>query len=326
MPDIFYGNKDIDLIKNFDIHKFAVREKDPYIKGKPFMFITTPKLNFSDANVNQETYFAHMKQNFPKLMGCLTYDSNGGLATSSPFIRLLSNNFIGLDGKDLVAKTTDIGETFYGYKQTISGPYIDSVVGDMINVRYVENKYLPITHLHKLWMDYREHVGRGRMVPTEATIEKGEIDFLSTLYYFVTDFDGETILYYARYTGIVPVSNPYSSLVSNYRESRDIPDLSIEYAYSYKEDMNPDILLSFNKLSNYTPSELENVENQTKSKHIPSADEVNRLIQPSSIEQHEAFAKEWYRTDYTLPIIAVTKKDNNVDSIDPKAKYKLVFI
>lgn len=326
MPNRFYATEDIDLIDKFDIHKLAVRQKDPYMKGKPYMFMTTPKLNLCKENNSRDSYFEYMKTNYPKLMGSLTYDATSEFCTASPFIKLLSNNFIGLDGKDLAAKTTDVGETFYGYKQTLSGPYIDSIVGDMINVRYVDTKFLPVIQLHKLWMDYREHVGRGLMSPTQETINTGEYDFLSSLYYFVTDFDGSTILYYARYTGIVPVSNPYSALISNYREAHDIPDISVEYAYSYKEDMNPDILMSFNKLVKYSPNELTNVENSTKQVNIPIEGDIKTLIQPTSVEEHESFAKEWYRTIYSLPLIVKSKTNPNADSIDPKTKFKLIFM
>lgn len=326
MPNKFYATEELDLINKFDIHKFAVRQKDPYIKGKPFMFMTTPKLNLSKQNISRDSFFQYMKNNYPELTKSLTYDTESELHTSSQFIKLLSNNFLGLDGKDLTAKTFDIGETFYGYKQMVSGPYIDSIVGDMINIRYVEQKYLPVIQLHKLWMEYREHVGRGLMVPTKETIKNGEYDFLSSLYYFITDFDGSTILYYARYTGIVPVSNPYSSLIANYREGHDIPDISIEYAFSYKEDMNPDILMSFNKLIKFSPSDLMNVENSVKQVVIPYEDEIKPLIQPTSVEQHETFASSWYRTQYTYPMIVKSKMNANVDSIDPKTKFKLIFM
>ena len=53
---------------------------------------------------------------------------------------------------------------------------------------------------------------------------------------------------------------------------------------------------------------------------------VKNLIQPTSVEEHESFAKEWYRTKYSLPLIVKSKTNPNADSIDPKTKFKLIFM
>lgn len=255
-----------------------------------------------------------------KAKNSITGDNNGsgGMGSylnpysGSPFIRLLSNSFLGLEGKDLSAKTTDIGETFYGYKQTLSGPTIDSIVGDIVTVRYAEEKNLPIIKLHKLWMDYRENVGRGFFIPYEDVRANNEIDFVSSLYYFVLDRDFETILYYSKYTGIVPISNPYSALSASYGSTTEVPDISIDYVYSYKEDLDPRILIDFNMLAQNTSYEkLSGTTNLSSLTNIPNS---------SDYSSYDPTNKKFYDN----PLI-VKEKTSGGDSLTPNYRFKLIY-
>ena len=350
--DLFINEKNIDIVKKYDVFKNWKKEKEPYMKGIPMMFMTSTRMNLSTINTNRDSYFALMSVNMPEILRTLSnhytitdaptistsdgiignflnnivrnnaWQQNQGIYamenpqgvylnpySSSPFMKLLNNAFLGLDGKDLSAKTTDVGESFYGYKQTLSGPYIDSVVGDIVTVRYAETKNLPIIHLHKLWMEYRENVGRGLFLPYNDVRDNNEIDFVSSIFYFVLDRDMETILYYSKYTGVVPISNPYSALTSSIGSMNEIPDIAIDYSYSYKEDLNPQILMDFNLLCNYEYNDLSGDKNTSKYVSIP-----NRADYEYDPE---------YDKLYDSPLI--TKERTNGDSITPKYKFKLIF-
>lgn len=348
MANPFINENNIDITSKYDVHKSFQRTREPYMKGIPVAFITTTRMNLSVVNSNRDNFFSEMSVNMPEIYGSLsshptTSDApiidtswngicgnvlnsvikwKGGTKAEdgylnpfngySPFIPILSNCFLGLDGKDAAAKTTEIGETFYGYKQTISGPMIDSITGDVVTVKYNELKYLPIVKLHKLWMEYRENVGRGLFIPYEDVRANFEIDFASTLYYFVLDVDFQTILYYSRYVGIVPISNPYSALTSNYTDSnaREIPDIAIDYVYSYKQDLNPEILVDFNRISTCQYSKLDGASNLGQEITIPFANS--------------------YKYDYSEikafnnPVI-VKEKINGRDTVTPRFKFKLYY-
>jgi len=113
---------------------------------------------------------------------------------------------------------------------------------------FKENKYLDIVSLHKLWLDYTEHVSRGIMLPSRHMVRRRFLDYTSSIYYFLLDFDMESILFYSKYTGCVPSNVPYD-VMSAEVGSPEVTDVSIDYLFSYKEDLNPDILYDFNTVT-----------------------------------------------------------------------------
>lgn len=305
----------INTATHYDLYKYWQQSSEPYVKGIPVAFFTTPCLNLTELNCNRSQYFSFVKGTYPDLYKSLTcMNLLAGDTTpisTSPFIRLLFGGFKGLTGKDLTAKTIDIGETFYGYKQTLPGPMIDSMVGDTVTVKYAGEKNLHIIHLHKLWMEYIENVSRGFFVPFPELVKRSEIDYVSTLYYFILDFDMETILYFSRYTGIAPISNPYSALTATIGD-HDIPELDIEYVYSYKEDLSTNILVDFNKIVQNNYHNLRGITNTSATHTIPKYNEYggNKNVRKSLF--------------YGDPIICKHVIENP-KGLEPKLVYKLVF-
>lgn len=305
----------INTATHYDIYKYWQQSSDTYTKGIPVAFFTTPCMNFSSDNANRSTYFSFVKEMYPdiyKSLSCMNLLAGDTTPVStSPFIRLLSNGFKGLTGKDFTAKTIDIGETFYGYKQVLPGPMVDSMTGDTLSVKFIGEKNLHIIHLHKLWMEYIENVSRGYFIPYHEMVQRSEIDYVSTLYYFVLDYDMETILYFSRYTGIAPISNPYSALVTTIGD-RDVPEIDIEYVYSYKEDLTPNILIDFNKILQNDYSSLRGNTNTSASHTIPRYSEYggNKDVRKSIFGNN--------------PIICRHIVENP-KGLEPKIVYKLVF-
>jgi len=302
-----YNN--IDLLKEYDIYrKSDPNSHDVYVKGIPYMFITTPKLNLSQDNIDRDNFLIYMKNIEPDLMNCLSTSGS----TISPFIKLFSNAFRGIDGKDLASRTVDIGETFYGYKQTLPISIIDSQVGDTLTVHYEEYKHLPIVKLHKLWTEYTEKVRRGTFQPSREAIQQRFIDYVASIYYFVLDFDGETILFWSKYTGAVPISVPYGDLVTDGKD-HDIPELSIEYIYSFKEDLEPGILSDFNKVSLLDADALKYSTERTQRGFIPYT--TNDLFPYNFTEEQISGSQA---------LVVATNSYDKANGM-PKRKYKLKF-
>ena len=300
----------IDPVREYDIYrKSNPVDHDVYVKGIPYMFITTPRLNLNDTNTKRDSFLLYMKNYHSDIFNALNIENK----KISPFIKLLTNSFRGIDGKDLASRTIDIGETFYGFKQTLPISIVDSQVGDTLTVTFEELKHLPVVKLHKLWVEYTEKVSRGLFSPSETAITKRFIDYVSSIYYFVLDFDGETILYWAKYTGAVPISVPYSSLVTNGFE-HDIPELTVEYIYSYKEDMNPNILSDFNKVALLDGASL------SYSTETPSKGFIPYLTQDDLMSYNF--------TDVSIKgteVLVISQDARQPDSVTPKRKYKLRF-
>jgi hypothetical protein len=300
----------IDLTREYDIYrKSNPQDHDVYVKGIPYCFITTPKLNLGSINYNRDNFLAYMYASEPDLYNSMTAQ---GSKTVSPFIKILSNSFRNMDGKDLASRTLDVAETFYGYKQTLPISIIDSQVGDTMTLKFEEYKNLPITKIHKLWVEYTEKVRRGYFSPSEDALKKRYLDYVSSIYYFVLDLDGETILYYAKYTGAVPISVPYSELVTD-GKNHDIAELNVEYVYSYKEDLDPSILMDFNKVSMLDAEGLRYKMDQPNVGWLPYM--TNDLLPYN-------FTEEQIKATNVL-VIKSDPLDNT--SIHPKYRFKLKF-
>ena len=247
----FKDNRSIDELIHFNPLHFQT-ENEPLVKGLPVIFITTPNLNLSkDINLNKLGFFKYMMDVEPDLLSVLNYKgSSNVLGSGSPFIKILTNRFKEINLSSVSMRTGTYNETRYGFKQIFPTAIIDSITANDISITYSETKNLDILKIHKCWVEYIEYVRRGLMKPSQDTIVSRTIDFTCSIYYFLLDFDMETILYYSKYTGVAPTSIPYDVLQSNVTEkNRDIIDMQINYTYCYKEDMNPDILIDFNTVS-----------------------------------------------------------------------------
>jgi hypothetical protein len=302
--------KHIDIMKEYDIYRKAnPQDHDVHVKGIPYLFITTPKLNLEQSNVNRDNFLIYMKNVEPKLFEAMTTSGT----KVEPFIKIFSNSFRGLDGKDLASRTIDINETFYGYKQTLPISIVDSQVGDNLTIKFEEYKHLPIVKMHKLWVEYTEKVRRGFFRPSKDAVQKRYIDYVSSIYYFVLDLDGETILYWSKYTGAVPISVPYSALVTDGKD-HDIAEVGIEYVYSFKEDMDPAIFMDFNKVSMLNPEGLAYRHDGIGKGVIPYL--MNDLMPYNFTEEHISSAK----------VLVVAQDAYGTSSLHPKKRYTLRFL
>ena len=310
---------DINIVKQYDIYRYWQQKYDPYVKGIPVGFMTTPVMNLTAQNYNLDSFFLYMSKNYPDIYNSLTAmdpTASGTITPStSPFIRMLTNSFKGLDGKDLTSKTIDIGETYYGHKQSLPGPNIDSITGDTINIKYSDSKNLHIILLHKLWMEYIENVSRGKFAPYKEIANRSEIDYVSTLYYFILDEDMETILFYSRYIGMAPISNPYSALTTTLGGDRSIPEIDIDYIYSFKQDLNPEILVDFNKIVQNEYSKLRGTTNNAATSVIYDYD---TYVGDKPLD----LTKSLFTNP---PVICKQPTGDSSGGINPKTLYKLVY-
>jgi hypothetical protein len=241
---------------------------DPHMTGFAYLFLTTPSLNVSDDlswvanstpfakssnnNMKASSYFQELASNEPAILRALSYPVPGSNpdASASPFIKLLSNKFTAIDMRDTVLRTKAVGETPMGYKLTLPMSYIESVSSEQLSITFHETSGLEVTKMIKLWVEYIHMVSIGWIVPNPYCLLNLELDYVSSIFYICTKPDGRTITYYAKFTGAFPIAVPYSAFGYKLGE-RDLPELTIPFAYNYKEDMDPDILaVDFNCAAN----------------------------------------------------------------------------
>ena len=245
-------DKKLNVRNFYDPHRLETFTDNYAVKAIPALFITTPMLNFDFYNINKSEFFKYLVDTDPNLLSLLSFGfkpTNFESANFSPFIKLLSNRFESFSIKSTVSQPRENGETFYGYKQYLPGPYVNSVSGDTISIEYTETENLDILNLHKAWMDYIEGLGKGIFKPSKQARDYRFLDFTSSMYLFSLAPDGETILFYEKLTGCSPISLPYDAFSSKAVNDREIVRFSIDYTWSYKDDLNPRILTTFNALS-----------------------------------------------------------------------------
>lgn len=241
--------KDVNLYTKYNTNRL-LDCVDFAVKGIPYIFFTTPMMNMTTNNCGQDSFLTYMQSTHPDLLSMLSYgsSSNNKHATTSPFIKLLSNLSRSFEPKDASSKTKEVGENFVGVKLTLPSSNVDSYVGDEFSIRFNDMRELPMLKLLNAWFVYHNNVRKGVISPTEDAIENHYIDYLSSVFFFVTEMDGETIQYWSKYTGVAPINVPFSNFSSEW-SNHDLIEYSASFVYSFKEDMNPDTLVDFNKVS-----------------------------------------------------------------------------
>jgi hypothetical protein len=252
---------------------------DPVNTNLAYVFFTTPNLNLGTGknagkNIASDSFLLNLDKTEPYILSSLTQETSN----FNSFIKLLTNRFLSFESKDIIMQTENNKETWQGYKYITPTNTIESAVADQFSITYYEDKFLPITKLHKVWVDYMEKVRKGIFLPNpDTTIARREFDYLCSAYYFLIEPDGMTISYFAKYTGVAPISLPYSSFGFKLGDNGN-SEVAINYLYQFKEDMNPEILDDFNKASSKMSSNSGSVEVKSK-KHYDN--NVRNPAQPS---------------------------------------------
>ena len=242
----------LDTRRFYDPHRLETIEADYAVKAIPALFMTTPLLNLTKTNVENNHFLKYISETDPELLSLLSFGvktDNSSQVNTSPFIKLISNRFESFTTKATTSQPREVGETFYGFKQYLPGPYINSISGDSISIEYTETGGMEILQLHKIWLDYIENISRGIFKPSRTASFNRYLDFTSSIYLFNLAPDGETILFWEKLTGCSPISVPYDVFSSKAVNDKEIIRYSIEYVYSYKEDLNPRSIQAFNTLA-----------------------------------------------------------------------------
>jgi hypothetical protein len=323
-----YQELNRELINNLDLSKFYNVDRimsphtDVSFKGISYLFFTTPVLNIDPSdtkgtasdNIESNRFFKEIKNSMPVILEVLSGNNKYG-----NFIRLLTNTFEDFSPTDTTSRNKDIGENFDGYKMAVPGTSIESRVGGDFSINYQELKGNPVTNLHKVWFEYMESVRRGLAIPSNNTITKKILDYVSSVYYFLMEPDGETISFWAKYTGVFPTAVPYSSF-SYAKGDSGVVKVSIPYSYSYKEELEPSILTDFNKVANPSQGVAKNffdfiIGNNSLKDIFWNNNEIKNYTQVEN-------------KGYTIYNNIIIEKiiDKNVFSTENSIKYKLRFI
>lgn len=170
-------------------------------------------------------------------------------AGNTPFIPIISSFADSFDIPDTSLKTRTSSETSTEYKIVMGGRNCESKGAGTFNIKYTDDRNLLVYKLHKVWLDYIDAVSFGIIKPKRDYILKAILDYAVSAYCFLLAEDGETIVYYAKYTGVFPSMNQDSLFSWDTNDKVKKLDMTIQYQYSFVEQMNPLIIKDFNSIS-----------------------------------------------------------------------------
>lgn len=213
------------------------------------VFFTRPELNLYENNgsalvpkVSNDPYFYYLDKNSKDLLKSLTRNFSA-VHDFNPF---LSNKAGSFNLKDEYIKTDEYGETFTGWKIKFGKNNIESKTADDFEIEYTEDDNYNILKMHKAWIDYISKVYRGEFDPDRNSISNRTIDYACSVYFFLCGPDGETLLFWSKYTGVFPTNIPSTAANWSKGDLMKMPKVTIRYEYSWKEDMMPTTLAEFN--------------------------------------------------------------------------------
>ena len=217
-----YERTDFDLYKRFQV--FPVL--DPYRRlnyAKEYVFFT-----------NKEVLLQ------------LQYSAD---PASLPFMNLLCNSRRSNLELPSVSTLSDI-ETpanIHGTKMTYRNTSYSADDGYEFSLEFEDSKYLEVYMLFKLYDEYENLKQYGAIEPKLNYVINKILHDQFSIYKFIVDEDFQTIVYWAKLTGVYPKSVPRDTF-SDLPETGGI-SYSIQFKAQFVEDMKPEILADFNAIT-----------------------------------------------------------------------------
>ena len=231
---------------------------------KEFLFFTKPDLNiFNDptsctSGLNTDTehngkyslatnpIFNDAYHNHLDILATLESTAKNKSGHTLPFMNILSNAVTSkLDLPGVTAETQSATANIMGVEPQYRGHSFKSDLGYDFTLQFMDTQYLEIYTLAKVYDEYSRLLKLGEIMPKKNHIVNRIIDNQFSVYKFLVGSDGETIIYYAKLTGVFITDVPRS-------EFGDPPENGFKYSLSFHanfvEDMNPYILSEFNHI------------------------------------------------------------------------------
>lgn len=248
-----YRRQDMHMLDAF--HRFP--RIDPYRAiptNREYAFFVKPNLHLfngtDSGTLNPELqefpFFASLlARGYGPLMAQLEADVD----KSHPFINILTNRKIGnIDMPTIQAEDIETGQNFYGTRLKYRRGTERSDEECDFSVEFEDTKYLEIYLLFKIFDEYEKRKWYGQITPpNDWYIENKILHDQIAVYKFVVGEDGESLIYWAKFTGVYPVVIPRDIF-------SDIPQdghlkLTVQFRAMFVEDMMPNIISDFNAIS-----------------------------------------------------------------------------
>lgn len=166
----------------------------------------------------------------------------------TPFMNILTNRITSnLDIPDINVDSLETAQNMWGTKILYPKSSLSSDEGSSITCEFEDTKYLEIYHLFKAWDHFRQGKWMGMFdIDINDILCKILYDHIA-VYKFIIANDGETILYWCKWTGMFPESISRSA----FSEIPKNGPLKINIGFKcsgWFNELKPDIITEFNNL------------------------------------------------------------------------------
>lgn len=250
-----YKRHEIDIINRR--YRFGIL--NPYetlTNVREYLFFTKPDLNIyprsNDGGIpsnelnsylKTQSYWRELSIKFPEIIECLQLSKS-----KNPFNHLLGNMVqSNLEIPSLNSDMIDTPTNTYGVGYSYHGSSEASDDSFDFSLEFKDTKYLPVYHFFRAYEEYQTFKHHGLIEPYhQYIIDKILYDHYS-IYKFLVDEDGETIIYYAKLYGVKSKSLPRDTFADTVFDNGI--SYTIDFNAAFFEDMKPHILDEFNDIS-----------------------------------------------------------------------------
>ncbi len=251
---------------------------DPYStfeRTREYIFFTRPDLQLTDkagnlkSSIKNSPFFMEAKMRYPDILKQLQIS-----ISKKPYINLLSNTVISsLDLPTITSSEVENSSNIYGDTISYKWSSGSSDIEHEFSLEFEDSKYLEVYHLFKIWDKYCSEKTKGNIdIPENFVLNKILHDQVS-VYKIVVGEDGETVLFYAKLTGVYPKSVP-REVFSSLNENGGLK-LNVNFKAAFVEDMDPEIIDDFNDLFNTYNTNSKNIPIYNKKYFDINGDWVN---------------------------------------------------
>lgn len=224
---------------------------------KEYLFFTKPDLNiYPRDNTNgtpskelnsylqSKPYWRELVDKNPEVIKLLQLSLNPGDKFNHLLENMVQSN---LDIPGVTAEMIETPNNMYGVGYTYRGSSEASDDSFDFSLEFKDTKYLPVYHFFKAYEDYETMKHHGQLEPWRQYIMDKILYDQYSIYKFIVDEDGETIIYYAKFFGVKSKSLP-RDVFSNTNFDNGL-SYSIDFNAAFFDDMKPYILTNFNEIS-----------------------------------------------------------------------------
>jgi len=215
-----------------------------------YIFLIRPDLNlYKDASgtilsasCSKNPLMRYMHATHPKILKQLST----ALTTHNDFMPYLVGRTEALQIPDYTVKNYSINQPFTNLQIPYGGHALESMTGGTFDLTLREDNNFLMHKLFQVWLTYIDGVSRNLFVPKKTYIKDNKIDYATSAYCITCAADAQTILYWSKYTGAFPTTNPNSDLSFNLRGA--VPTkINIPFNYFLCESLDPFLLADFNQ-------------------------------------------------------------------------------